>query len=430
MSGTEKPGLLPAVLALILSLAFIALYFTPVQTYLSHQVGRPLEFRFRSWLGQSPTLDPRIKIYAFDDQTVGYLGYHDLTVDSWRKLVKHLSAGKPRAIYIDKLFSLPLQERVYDGLKPEDGREFVEGIRSLGVPVVSGGFITALQQPGRKMLSLLHPDYRLKESPGAWPPIEQAYFYGPHPFLRDAFRIGHITNSEFGYARPFIRIDPQTLVPHAAFLSLGPLRIQNQELFLGEQPIPLNQRNLIPINFSERDEYIARGRTKSLKYVLQQMEQGQTESTITSEDIVVILPAMFTGNVDWKETPVGRLQGGYFGVALLNSVLQNSWLVESLALSVTVVILSLSGAMLAALFLQPWLATLSLLLLTLLLPVAGLLLFSFQGLILPWLWSSLTVMLGGSIVLLERMRAENQKSRIPVTGTGRQHRTESEDSAW
>ncbi|WP_141730784.1 adenylate/guanylate cyclase domain-containing protein [Oligoflexus tunisiensis] len=416
MSGTprEKPGLLPALLALILSLGFFALYFTPVQTYLSHQVGRPLEFRFRSWLGKSPTLDPRIKIYAFDEQTVRYLGYHDLTVDSWLKLVKHLSASKPRAIYIDKLFSLPLQERVYDGLSPEDAKAFVDGIRSLGVPVVSGGFISNLQLPGWKTLQLLHSDYHLKESPGTWPPIEQAYFYGPHPFLRDAFRVGHITNSEFGYARPFIRIDPKSLVPHAAFLSLGPLRIQNQELYLDEQLIPLNHRNLIPINFSEREEYMARGRTKSLRVVLQSMEKGLPEP-ITSEDIVVILPAMFTGNVDWKDTPVGRLQGGYFGVALLNSVLQNSWLVESFSLSLAAVIVSLSGAMLAALFLQPWLATLSLLLLTLLLPVAGLLLFSFQGLILPWLWTSLTVMLGGSIVLLERMRAENQKSRILIS---------------
>ncbi|HYX36595.1 MAG TPA: adenylate/guanylate cyclase domain-containing protein [Oligoflexus sp.] len=410
----EKLGLVPIVLALILSLGFLALYFTPVQSYLAYQIGRPLEFRFRSWLGKSPALDPRLKIFAFDEQTVGYLGYPDLTLDSWLKLAEHFGASKPRALYIDKLFSLPLQERVYDRLDPQHARAFIDGIKGVGVPVVSGGFISALQLPGRKMMSLFHPDYHVKEAP-AWPPVEQGYFYGPHPFLRDAFRIGHITNSEFGYARPFIRIDPQSLVPHAAFLTLGALRVRGQQLFLGEQPIPLNRRNLIPINFSDREEYVSRGKTKSLRVVLERIRQNIPEPGITSEDIVVILPAMFTGNADWKDTPIGRLQGGYFGVALLNSVLQNAWLEESFGLSLTVLVFSVAGAMLAALLLQPWLAALSLMSLTLLLPIGGLVLFTYEGWILPWLWATLAVALGGSIVLLERMRAENQKSRLLIS---------------
>lgn len=410
----EKPGLLPALLAGILSLGFLALFFTPVQDYLSKQVGRPLEFRFRSWLGKSPALDPRIKIYAFDEQTVGYLGYHDLTLDGWQKLAVHLSASQPRALYIDKLFSLPLQERVYDRLDPAHAKNFVEGMRNLGVPVISGGFISARQLPGRRMMSLFHPDYYMKDAP-SWPPIEQGYFYGPHPFLRDAFRIGHITNSDFGYARPFIRIDPQSLIPHAAFLSLGLLKVQNQQIVLGEQTIPLNHHNLIPINFSEREEYVARGKTKSLRFVLERIQQGAPEKDIGPEDIVVILPAMFTGNTDWKDTPVGRLQGGYFGVALLNSVLQNSWLKESQPLNVSLLTVSVSAAMAAALFLQPMLAALVLMGLTVLLPCAGLILFSYQGLILPWLWTTLAVALGGSVVLLERMRAENQKSRVLIS---------------
>jgi class 3 adenylate cyclase len=413
-TAREKPGLLPVLLAGILSLVFVSLYFSPIQTYISQQVGRPLEFRFRSWLGNSPGLDPRIKIYAFDEQTVSYLGYHDLTLDGWLKLAEHFAASQPRAIYIDKLFSLPLQERVYDRLDPERAKAFVGGMQGLKTPIISGGFISALQLPGRRMMSLFHPDYHLKEAP-TWPPIEQGYFYGPHPFLRDAFRVGHITNSDFGYARPFIRIDPQSLVPHAAFLSLGSLRVQEKQIFLGDQPIPLNHRHLIPINFSDREEYVSRGRTKSLKFVLERIKQGKTETDIKADDTVVILPAMFTGNTDWKDTPVGRLQGGYFGVALLNSVLQNAWLKESLILNSTVLVLSVGGTMLAALFLQPWLAALSLVLLTVILPIIGLLSFSYQGLILPWLWTSLATALGGSVVLLERMRAENQKSRVLIS---------------
>lgn len=409
----EKPGFVPTLLAMILSLGFLVLYFTPIQDYLAHQVGRPLEFRFRSWLGKSPSLDPRIKIFAFDEQTVGYLGYHDLTLDGWLKLAMHFGASKPRAIYIDKLFTLPLQERIYDRLDPRHAKAFVDGIKGLGVPVISGGFISSRQIPGRRLISLFHEDYHIKDAP--WPPIEQGYFYGPHPFLRDAFRIGHITNSEFGYARPFIRIDPQSLIPHAAFLSLGSLRPQGDQLYLGEQRIPLNRKNLIPINYSDREQYISQGRTKSLKFVLERIQQNKPEPGITSEDIVMILPAMFTGNTDFKDTPIGRLQGGYYGVALLNSVLQNSWLIESFSLSLALLVVGLGGAMLAALFLQPWLAGLSLILLTILLPMTGLVLFSYEGFILPWLWTSFAVALGGSVVLVERMRAENQKSRLLIS---------------
>ncbi len=413
-TNREKPGLVPTLLAVIFGLGFLTLYFTPVQEYVSYQVGRPLEFRFRSWLGKSPGLDPRIKIYAFDEQTVGYLGYHDLTLDSWRILAEHLSANKPRALYIDKLFSMPLQERVYDPLDPKHAKDFVDRMNALNVPVISGGFISNLQLPGRRMMSLLHSDYYMKEAP-AWPPVEQGYFYGPHPLLRDAFHIGHITNSDFGYARPFIRLDPQSLIPHAAFLSLGKLKVANHHLLLDDQPIPLNRKNLIPINFSEREEYVARGKTKSLKFVLERIQEKKPEPDIGPDDIVVILPAMFTGNTDFKDTPVGRLQGGYFGVALLNSALQNAWLRESFTTNLTLLTSGLAGAMLAALLLQPWLAALGLMLLTLTLPVAGLLLFSHQGLVLPWLWTSLAVALGGSVVLLERMRAENQRSRVLIS---------------
>jgi class 3 adenylate cyclase len=409
----QKPGIAPTVIAGVWSLSVILLSFTPILDYVSQQVSRPIEFRVRSLLGQSPTLDPRIKVYAFDDQTANYLGYHDLTLESWLHLIEHFGAQKPRAIYIDQLFSLPMQERILEPLRPETAQNFVERIRKTQVPVISGGFISASQLPGRHMLSMLHPDYQFKD--GSWPPIEQGYFYGPHASIRDAFHVGHITNSDYGYARPFIRTDPNSLIPHAAFLSLGSLRAKKQNLFLGEQQIPLNQNLLIPINFSDREEYTARGKTKSLKFVFERMRQGQPEPGLSQEDVIVILPGMFTGNTDWKDTPIGRLQGGYFGVALVNSVFQQQWLRESTPANILLLFLFLAISMLATLHLAPLWAALTLMLLTLSLPSGGLLLFAYQGLIVPWLWISLTTAFGGSIVLIERMRAENHKSKLLIS---------------
>ncbi len=416
--SAKKNGLFLRYLAGCLSLGLLLLFLTDAQDFLTNQVSRPLEFKFRTWLNKSPKLDSRIKIYSFNDQTVDYLGYHDLTMDGWVRLIAHFSKSNPKAIYIDKLFGIPLQERVFDPLDPQKAQTYVDRLRALKVPIIIGGFVSPLQIPGRKMLSLFHEDYFVSQAEGTnknsthsekvWPPIEQGYFYGPHPYIRDAFRVGHITNSEFGYSKPFFRLDPVSIVPHAAFLALGPLTVMDEKIFMDQQEIPLNSKNLIPINFSERQQYFSH--TKSLKFSLDRIRQGVAEPDISTADIIVILPAMYTGNVDFKDTPVGRLQGGYFGVTLMNSVLQNLWVNESSLVNFCLVALSLALAMVLALLVQPMLAALGLLGLTTLLPLFGLLVFSYKGWSVAWLWASLSVAVAGFIVLIERLRADNFRS--------------------
>ena len=51
----QKPGIAPTVIAGVWSLSVILLSFTPILDYVSQQVSRPIEFRVRSLLGQSPT---------------------------------------------------------------------------------------------------------------------------------------------------------------------------------------------------------------------------------------------------------------------------------------------------------------------------------------------------------------------------------------
>src|SRR5690606_35434051 len=43
-------------------------------------------------------------------------------------------------------------------------------------------------------------------------------------------------------------------------------------------------------------------------------------------DHILILPAMFTGNTDWKSSPLGRIEGGYILASTINSVLKAKWL--------------------------------------------------------------------------------------------------------
>src|SRR5262245_13944964 len=69
----------------------------------SHAAQR-LAFNVRAALGRGPGLDPRIKVFAFDDTTVAALHDLDLPLPAWEKVLAALARQVPRGIFIDKLF--------------------------------------------------------------------------------------------------------------------------------------------------------------------------------------------------------------------------------------------------------------------------------------------------------------------------------------
>ncbi|MCX6129740.1 MAG: PilZ domain-containing protein, partial [Proteobacteria bacterium] len=395
------------------------LYVSSLPEYLAMQVSKPLEFQIRSLLKKSPPLDPRLKIFAFDDKTLNYLGYPDLTLDSWYNLIAQYASSKPQAIYIDKIFGIVLRDRLYQELNPQMAKEFVEKIRALNVPVIVGGFISPRQIQGRQLISLFHEDYSFNQaqldSPSAilndktWPAIEQGYFYGPESLIRDAFHVGHITNSEFGYAKAFYRVDPQSWIPHIGLLAFGPLKIKEGQLTLRGLAIPLNSRNQITLNFSDRDSYISR--TKSLSASIERINQQKPEPQIAPGDIVVILPAMFTGNTDFKDSPIGRLQGGYYGVTLMNSVLNQAWIKESGAVNLCLFIICCVASIFLALFLKPLVSILTLFAVLILVPFFGVYCFVWEAWSSAWLFVTLASISSGILLFVERIRGENYRSK-------------------
>ncbi|MFW7378470.1 MAG: adenylate/guanylate cyclase domain-containing protein [Oligoflexus sp.] len=402
-----------------LFLLSMLLFFSRFQEYLTVKARKPIEFAVRAKLQREPVLDPRIKVYAFDEQTLSYLGYHDFSLDVWYLLIAHFAQYQPRSIFIDKIFQVPLGEKLYAPLSEEQTNQFIQDLKALPSPVVVGGFISQSQIPGRQTMNLFHRDYSLQNALApdmqtkfnhmSWPPIEQGYFYGPHHLIRDAFQVGHITNIEFGYAKPFFRIDPNSLIPHAALLTSASIQIRNEKLYLQDQPVPLDRKNRIALNFTNREAYYAR--TKSLRHTIERINRGLETPDINPDDIVVILPAMYTGNTDFKDTPIGRLQGGYFGVTLINSALQNNWITES-DLADSLLFLTAAAIMLVAAFMtKPILFFIFFFSLLIVLPAFGIFMFVMFSCSLSWLFATGSALVCSLIVFVERLRLESRAAQ-------------------
>src|SRR5207253_1898677 len=54
---------------------------------------------------------------------------------------------------------------------------------------------------------------------------------------------------------------------------------------------------------------------------LDQLRANQPVTDVKPGDVVLILPDFFTGNTDFKDTPLGPMEGGFLQAALLSSLL-------------------------------------------------------------------------------------------------------------
>ena len=96
----------PGYVTLIATGLILSLYALGVLRSLEDKSVRPLEFKLRSFLQKSPTLDPRLKIYSYDDATLNFVKKPDMDFELWLKVLQGISEAGPRRIMIDKIFSV------------------------------------------------------------------------------------------------------------------------------------------------------------------------------------------------------------------------------------------------------------------------------------------------------------------------------------
>lgn len=310
----------------------------PLERWIEERISLPLYFQARQWLGAAPPIDPRLKIYSFDDTTLSRLGRPHLRFAEWVTLLTALDQRRPQAIVIDQIFSLPPEHPGFEehaaAADVEEARRLVESLAQLRTPLLSAAFVSSQPLP-RSELDLDRPPYLLQSYGGAgdpsfWksPPLVErsgVRAFGPHEAIKAAFRqVGHVLNGGPGHAQALLGLSPTTVLPHMALLGAKSLTIERGEIHLDKTVVSTNSRGEMLVDYPHPRDYYKRSRR--VVDLLRQAESGQSIDVVTSADIVLIVPASFTGHADFTETPVGWMPGGFVHAALLNSRLRGKWL--------------------------------------------------------------------------------------------------------
>ncbi len=381
---------------------------------LKSSISRPFDFRTRELLGRTPSLNPTIKVFAIDDATVSYLGRPSPSTKQWADLLKAIDKSQPQMIVIDGLFSIADE--------PSGSLDVMQNaiasMEALKTPVYVGAFVAPAQISGRKELILSDPRYSYKNLIQAADQREVAilakdvtrghYVYGPDPRLNQALsRVGHIMYSGDTLISLFAHLDDRVL-PH--------LMVAPWEAKLGENGFEINHKHVpsfpnakVLVNLAPFRSYLKS--TSSLITNFERSRRGESALGINPGDYVYIMPAFFTGNTDFKQTAFGIMPAGYIHLAVLNSILNDSWLKPVLAEEILLILACILGALLAKTVgpvglgvgvgfgILGWLSL-------------DVFLFSYYGVVLPWLLPAMGFLGSAVSLFVEKSRIADRKAQF------------------
>ena len=389
-------------------LVLLAVQWTRAGEAVEVQISQRLLFSIRAALAK-PVIDARIKIFSYDDKTASGLNAMDISLASWAKIFAALDQRHPKGIFIDKLFDKPYSV--------DEMRQFVEAVRGTKAPVYVDSFLSRDKIRFRPELSADRPYNRPSWfgrdalSADEWPRVVSEFQYGPSSGLTAAFTgFGHAVYEESGRIRPVVRLSDDKLVPHWALLAADSIHIKHNKLVVNGVPVGLDHQGRTIVNVQPRQVYASSA--YAMITLVQFADQGKPISVVREGDYVIILPAMYTGNTDWRETPLGAMQGGYIMTALLDSVLRGNWLLPIEDWGVSIVVLSLAGGIAAATLplVWTWIGIGSFLLLSSLLVPAA---FIYLNIMLPWVLPTVGLMVSALAVSAQRsVQSQMEKVRM------------------
>ena len=392
-------------------LAFLYFFhFSFLGEYTSHHIAQKIQFMTREWLGATPPLHPRIKIYAHDDRAVHEFKRADISLSMWGTIVETISRSGPSMIIIDKKFGVINDQSEAD--------QFIEKLNT-SAPVLVGGFTLAkgindlffaesLLNESRKEYDLsLLTDNNLEKAD--WLDILDHHGYGPNRKFSDLFfRVGHINYDFFGKIEPFRRLTKDIIIPHLTLLTADKLKIEHRKLKVDDYPVYLDRENHVIVNFPAKKDLLSN--TLSIYPVVAKGLKGLKLNLVKKDDIVIILPLFFTGNADMGATPIGDIPRGYIIVSLINSVLTKNWLRPVNFDELFIWGATTLGAAIGLYFgpVSFWVILTSLCLFLFALAMA---LFSYLGIVTPWFMIMLSTMLGGVVFFSVKMSRQSKISK-------------------
>lgn len=383
-------------ISILIYLSLAAVYATGGKDFIYNRLVYPLEFQLRNDSGRFQPLDPRIKIYAVDQKTMNNVELETIPIQDWISLFKALSKAHPRAVFIDKVFSLPLSK---------DSQE----IRDLNSAISSVSEITAgaifSPAPITGFVEIV-PDKMITETNGLQ--VTPGYVYGPRSELINAItHIGHTNYEDNGYIKPFIRTTVDKTIPFWS-LSVAPFKLEDQKISINNEIIPVDEQNRILVNLASPDSYWKR--TLSLVNVMKKARSGEALDEIKSNQIVIILTGMYQGTTAVKSTPAGSMPGGFILVEVMNSILGHNWLQNVGHELLFMAAFCLLGLILAQMC-GPRKFWSILVAIELALPALGFASFIFYGILLPWAFPAIAFFLSAVVLFAEKSRLTEKKSK-------------------
>jgi class 3 adenylate cyclase/CHASE2 domain-containing sensor protein len=364
-------------------------------------ITRRIEYRLREFFGLAPKLHPRIKVLAFEDRSVQALQVSDLPIAQWGELLARIADAKPSAIFVDKIFGI-LHE-------PEGSKQFLEKLHTTSVPIITGSYIKEekIGTPPDYTTNLAQiPIQNLGSSP-RWLPMRQGQVFGPNEnVMPELDRIGHLEYVGNGLYQPILKTVNGVVLPHVGLYVASNIRLTDHGVQTDRGHLDLDAEGRAFVNFSERRHYLER----AVPLIEVMRNTTHLNNWVQEGDIVILLPAMFTGNSDMKETQIGKIPGGFILASIINSILTGNHFKSLPFATLLIPTASVLGAALAVL-LSAFAAIFGGIFVALAVAGFGIWAFCHAGIVVPWVWTDLAFLFATSATALDKIRRFEAKSR-------------------
>ncbi len=388
-----------ALLCLIIYFLLALFYVNNGQEFIYNRLVNPMLFRLRNQTEYYSKLNPHLKIFAVDQKTMNEIQSEQMPIEEWTILFEALAKSHPKAIFIDKAFSLPLSR------DPNVIHAFQNALHA-AAPVNAGAIVAPI-----KFLTMneFTPKQSFDQQLGSLK-IFKAFAYGPRPEIIDSFaHLGHTNDDGDGYLKPLYRFSESQAIPHWG-LNLGDgLSVQNGEIYFDKHHISVNENAALLVNMGPLLNYWMN--TYSMIDLLKSARAGKTLVNIKNDDVVILLTTMYQGTTAYKATPAGSIPGGFVLAEVVNSALNGTWVTliggELAYLALACMIGCFLGWALAGFWIWP-----VLLLIESLLFLSGYYAFKFYTFHLPWAFPAIGVFFGGAVLFAEKSRLMAASAKV------------------
>ena len=405
---TGAPGYLRyAVLSiLILGLTGVQIFVTfGDSSEIDQRVIFPFLFNIREKISPRK-IDPRIKIFALDDQSYGYLKGDDIPLPDWARVFQEIARTNDVKIVIDKLFS-----KYYSDDEIKEFRSIMDEAKPR-ISIISYSYPDEIRfrQPipaailKKNAANLIDVSEQFNDQSS---PLYQAY--GATPLILEKFtHFGHAEYTGNGRILAARSVGDKLILPFTSLTVADRVEIAKRTVRVDGQDIHLNSHGEFIPNFAPRQAF-----TKSsfaFMTAVARVKKGLDLSIIKPGDVVVILPAMYTGNTDFKSTPFGNQPGGLILASVIDSTLSKRWISYAHDPGFVLFLIGITIFVIGC-HVRPWITAVSIFLLVTFVILASIVCFVFSDMILPFIFPIATIVLGGASALIMAAAANEAEER-------------------